>query len=610
MGKLIVESVTVEGFGSFTEPQTLTLGGGGVVGLTGANGAGKSTIASKALTWCLYGKAAPERMGSGATALRGRALVADGATRCTVTLALTSADGHAIEITRTRTKSSTDAITVTHSAMTLPDSQATIDGLIGAGYDVFVRTCVRGQNDPWNFAEATDAKKREILDVVSGADALAIPYEKARKVATERKNAAAIHRTRLADARTRLDGLDLDALRRKVAAWDTDQAARTAQATAEVQALTAHAEAAQVAEAAYAGHRAARDALKAAWPTLDAQPYQDARFAANGAMVRANGALSAARNEARRLGDLVAAGRCPTCGQAAGTAVSAQMPDEAPLVADLEAKRAHMADCDASLAGARQWLADRVAEAEAALSQLPEAPPPGEVAHAVQARDAAIERAALVASAANPWTSALDQGVQHTHVAERDVAVLTEAVLLAERQQALADHWVSALHPKGVRADLAESALVAVEGEANRWLTVLSGGKLAVRFPSEKTTKAGTTRKIETLVTVNGQPRPHLNLSGGEKRRINLAVDLGVAAAFSRGGALALSLLVLDEETFSGLDDEGKAGVAQAIAQAGVADVVVIDHDPRLADVLPRVVRVARHPEGDYSTISEQGEPC
>ena len=67
-----------------------------------------------------------------------------------------------------------------------------------------------------------------------------------------------------------------------------------------------------------------------------------------------------------------------------------------------------------------------------------------------------------------------------------------------------------------------------------------------------------------------------------------------------------MSLLVLDEEVFSGLDEAGKSGVVTALHHAGVDDVVVIDHDPRLSGVLPRTVRVYLGPDG-YSRTEEVG---
>ena len=45
-------------------------------------------------------------------------------------------------------------------------------------------------------------------------------------------------------------------------------------------------------------------------------------------------------------------------------------------------------------------------------------------------------------------------------------------------------------------------------------------------------------------------------------------------------------------------------GTAGALHAAGVADVVVIDHDPRLAGVLPRTVKVEQDADG-YSQVVE-----
>ena len=77
------------------------------------------------------------------------------------------------------------------------------------------------------------------------------------------------------------------------------------------------------------------------------------------------------------------------------------------------------------------------------------------------------------------------------------------------------------------------------------------------------------------------------------------------ANLFKLALAAALSLLVLDENVFSGLDENGKAAIVAALHDAGVADVVVIDHDPRLSATLPRTVEVRVGPDG-YSQVHER----
>jgi len=55
---------------------------------------------------------------------------------------------------------------------------------------------------------------------------------------------------------------------------------------------------------------------------------------------------------------------------------------------------------------------------------------------------------------------------------------------------------------------------------------------------------------------------------------------------------------------FSGLDAQGKAAVAHAIAGAGVSDVLIIDHDPTLAGALGRTIEVSRGSDG-YTVLTE-----
>ena len=155
---------------------------------------------------------------------------------------------------------------------------------------------------------------------------------------------------------------------------------------------------------------------------------------------------------------------------------------------------------------------------------------------------------------------------------------------------------------------MAAAALLTSEAAANQWLATLSDKGMSIDFPATKEVKGHIKEEIQTIVKSieKGKEveRDLLTYSGGERRRINLAVDLGVAAAFTRGSGLALSLLVLDEEVFSGLDEGGKAAVVTALHGAGIADIVIIDHDPRLSSVLDRTLEVVRDSD-EHSIIRE-----
>ena len=606
---LIVRDITATGFGSYgPRPQRLTLGGRGPVAIVGENGAGKSTIVSKALTWCLFGKTAPDRMGGGTKVLRGDAVIGDGCSAAEVTVRLTD-DDTATEYTITRSKSRKKGGALTmgrtdpSGAHDMDPSQEAIEGLIGADYDTLTRTVVRGQGDVWAFAEATDAKKREVLDAISGAAAL----DDAHKRATVARKAAAARHTDLTRRVADMDRRGNDhrtraaAMESQHATWEAERETRIKRAKADVVTATAALVTATAADAGRATLQAQHDTLKASTPTLDLTPYRDAMSAADDDMRAATRTLDAAEADLARLEALAPGEACPTCGQT--IAADAPIADNHNAARDAVAAAQqphvaiHRAACWEAQHTAEAWLADEQRKHRDALLALPRLGSEREPV-ARLSLDAAQKRLTTTEAADNPFTVAWTEATRQHRNLLREVVMLRVMATEANRDLAKAEAWESALHPRGARAHMASAALGAVERGACEWLTVLSDNRMAVEFPEDTERE-----RIGTVVTMDGGERDLLSYSGGERRRVNMAVDLGVSSAFARGG-LALSLLVMDEEVFSGMDEAGKAAVVHALHGAGVADVVVVDHDPRLSAVLPRCVEVVRGSDG-YSEIRE-----
>jgi DNA repair exonuclease SbcCD ATPase subunit len=264
-------------------------------------------------------------------------------------------------------------------------------------------------------------------------------------------------------------------------------------------------------------------------------------------------------------------------------------------------------DCSDALNKADVWLSAEMGAWENKLSNFGQIPSE-QLPAATRLREEVERRLTTIQATVNPFTEALENEQRAVVDLTREIVLYRAGEAAALTDAILASSWVTVLSAKGVRAHLAESALATIEAEANEWLMVLSCGTMSVEFPATREVKGQTKEEIKTIiksVAADGseESRDLLTYSGGERRRINLAVDLGVAAAFSRGG-LALSLLVLDEEVFSGMDEHGKAAVVHALHGAGIADVVIVDHDPRLSSTLPRTIRVTRGGDG-FSEIEE-----
>lgn len=604
MGQLTLDSIQISGFGSFVEhdpPVYIGFGGRGAVAVTGPNGVGKSTLASKALAWALYGKTSPERMGSGTRVLRAKGVVNDESKVALVRVVFKGDRGSWI-IERKRKRSGSDDLTVTRPDGTTANDQAAVDNLIGVGHSIFCQTVLRGQNDPWNFAEATDSKKRQILDVLSGAAALREPHEKAKKAAGDLKASIGTLEARVRDARERIDRMDVGPLRAKAEAWDASRADRIQEAEGEVKAL----------ESAYTSiyNSAQNRSDLGDRPTLDMQPYRDAIERAREEWQKHAAHQQRMQAQFDAVVNLSPGSDCPTCGQtiAPDAPVARQRDRLTQPCADADQAEYHarraLDEAKEAMTGAEAWLQEAQEAHDARAAALPSG---DRVQAAWDALEAARARLDMIRNEANPWHAAASEAERNAQAEEQQLAVLEEMIRINSDEYDIARVWADALHPKGAPADLAEAAIVAIQNEANRWLTALSAGTMQIEFTTRsKTGKADIRVKLKVREHGKWTRRDLQNFSGGEKARINFAVDLGVAAVFSRGADLSLSLLVIDEGVFAGLDAKGKQAVLHAIMNVGVRDIVLVDHDPRLHGAVSREIRVRK--EDKHGTIVEEIE--
>ncbi|KAJ7549384.1 hypothetical protein O6H91_07G051300 [Diphasiastrum complanatum] len=124
---------------------------------------------------------------------------------------------------------------------------------------------------------------------------------------------------------------------------------------------------------------------------------------------------------------------------------------------------------------------------------------------------------------------------------------------------------------KGIQSYIFEESLLELQERASRYLEALSGGTLGLLLrPSKelRQSKASIERidKIAIVRLSNGtiEHRNLRQLSGGERRRLALALTLGYAEFASQRTGLTCDFLVLDE-VLQHLDSEGKARVAAVL---------------------------------------------
>lgn len=141
------------------------------------------------------------------------------------------------------------------------------------------------------------------------------------------------------------------------------------------------------------------------------------------------------------------------------------------------------------------------------------------------------------------------------------------------------DFWVTAFGDSGIRRFVIDGVMPALNSRIAYWLQFLIDGKIKLEFNNE----------LEEIIERNpsdGDPFVYHAMSGGERRRLNLAVSQAFAYVMSLSSGVYPSVVFLDEVT-TNIDPIGVYGVYNMIAELSKdRKVFITTHDQNLLDLL------------------------
>lgn len=175
-----------------------------------------------------------------------------------------------------------------------------------------------------------------------------------------------------------------------------------------------------------------------------------------------------------------------------------------------------------------------------------------------------------------------------------------------ENAKSLADYEVlrNAFSSDGIPHQIIRKVLPRLENTANTILGQMTGGKMGVRFVTEKTMKSNSKKETVTLDVVIEEygkaALPYLSKSGGEKVKASLAVILALAEIKSSAAGIRLGMLFIDEPPF--LDNDGIQAYCDALEtireRYSSVRVMAITHDISMKSRFPQSVEVVKTNEG------------
>jgi len=645
--------LTATNFGPFADPGVdLDLSAQGLVAVVGvnacdpgfdANGVGKSSILD-ALMWGLFGEtSARKETASNDSGLKGDEVVNERVGKdCLVVVDFARDNGQVVRVRRWR-RAKPDPDSKRGSAVDIAERdagggfvpvanldktnvQVEIDRRLGFDRALFGQTVVRGQEDTFNFAQATPTQRFDILTQIEGLGELDVWDEKFRARARLLAHELAVHQ---GDVRGKEQSITVY---REQAARDADAAARwegdrqnrlgvlNRQRNEALGALAAtDGRLAQKAdhEVRLAGVDAALAALQPPAEPADLAAWENHHR-------ELQGQLGAARGESQRLSTLilkiqnVQAGECSTCGQPVTAehiaghqaqleadryaaqerlGVATKAADEAATV--IRTARQHLEQARAVVQTQRATLSHERGQILSALGAArAEESNRARIVDQLTRLDADI---AGTAAAANPVQAVTADREAMLAKLEAELAAAKDAETRKASEAGLCEWWTRNI--PSLKAWIFDSVVGEITREANRWLSVLTGGLCWVEVAATSTTKAGDVRDKIALRCMRWNPdgttteREFRQWSGGEKRRIALAIDWALAARLGQRAKGVCTFLALDEVDRH-LDAAGRSGLLSAldILRREKETVVIVTHDPDMRakpDVTWRVTKQA-----------------
>ena len=153
--------------------------------------------------------------------------------------------------------------------------------------------------------------------------------------------------------------------------------------------------------------------------------------------------------------------------------------------------------------------------------------------------------------------------------------------------------WEKAFSEQGIIKYIIKNVLEYFNERCNYYLSYLTNSKYSIQFDEE------LGEKIET----NGSLVAYISLSGGEKRKTNLAVTLGLKDLLLLTDKSHASLIFFDEVT-EGIDPEGIQGLYDLLLEIKKTKTVfIITHNKHLKTLLDSAKRVTIIKDKGTSTI-------
>jgi len=182
--------------------------------------------------------------------------------------------------------------------------------------------------------------------------------------------------------------------------------------------------------------------------------------------------------------------------------------------------------------------------------------------------------------AKNPYHGLIEEEKEKQKRIEAKLKELEKRLEEIGDDKSYLEFWEEAFGDSGIKSFVFDLICSTLTQKANYYANMMTNGQVVIEFDTQKKLKTGELRdKFDVSLLTGGDKVRYEAYSGGEKRKISLAVDMALSDIMADYYGSTFNVVVFDEQT-NYLDKNGRESFLRLLKEiAKTKRVLVVDHD-------------------------------
>ncbi len=203
----------------------------------------------------------------------------------------------------------------------------------------------------------------------------------------------------------------------------------------------------------------------------------------------------------------------------------------------------------------------------------------------------------------NPYSDIINKFTSQIVETQKKIKELKENSkdLVDEKERLI--FWQQAYSNQGIKSLILDDITPFLNRRVNKYLTKLTSGHIEVKFSTQTTLKSGEKReKFSIDISNQDGGNEYISNSGGEKKRIDLAINLALQDLVASRSTKRINIAIFDE-IFDALDSTGIENVVDLLKDLSQekSTIIVISHNEHLKSYFDNIITVVK--KNGFSTL-------